>query len=104
MSTNADGTVFRLPIKLEVNHITGRDPEKMTEVERRQDVGLQCTYYCESLFWAVKQLGLVKQEGGWILDETDLGEALERIGELGAALAQGAGEQFDMIGRLTRDE
>lgn len=85
-------TVYRVEIPLVIEHEIGLDPEQLPEHRLLQIQGVRSLQLCESLFWIVRQLGLIPEHSGHIHSPRALNEALVSIGEIGQAVAASTSE------------
>jgi hypothetical protein len=95
MPDRTDPTIVEIPVRIE--HAVGLDPAKLTEHRLKSIAATRAMEICESLFWIVQHLGYLASEESWVYDRGDLNEALEHIGELGRAVAAGAGDQAQYL-------
>lgn len=96
----AEPTVYRLEIPLVISHEIGCDPDARPEHWLLQVKGTRTLQLCESLFWVVRQLGLLPEHSPLRHSPLALSEALNDIGEIGQALASAAGEQVERLEHL----
>lgn len=87
-----DPTVYRVEIPLVIEHEIGLDPDTLPEHRLLQIRGLRSLQLCESLFWIVRQLGLIPEHSGHIHSPRALNDALVSIGEIGQAVAASTSE------------
>ncbi|MET0650198.1 MAG: hypothetical protein ABW208_26620 [Pyrinomonadaceae bacterium] len=92
--------VYRVEIPLIISHEIGLDPGSLPEHRLLQLQGTRSLQLCESLFWLVRQLGLLPEHSGHIYSPASLHEALEAIGEIGQALASTSGEHLQRLEHL----
>jgi hypothetical protein len=92
--------VYRVDIPILVEHEIGRDPEQLPEHRLLQIKGVHGLQLCESLFWVVRQLGLVHEHSTHIYSPQKLGEALGCIGEIGQAIAASTSEHVERLEHL----
>lgn len=93
-------TVYRVEIPLVIEHELGLDPEKLPEHRLLQIKGVRGLQLCESLFWVVRQLGLIPEHSGHIYSPQSLNEALASIGEIGQAVASATSERVQRLEHL----
>jgi|SRR5947209_7051485 len=93
--------ILRIPFELEMD--IGNDPDSLSKIEIKTTLAIESLYFCESLFFTVRQLGEMTQTEAVHFSQAQMGEALERIGRLGVALSKAAGEQVERIARLPVD-
>lgn len=92
-----DRKAYRLEIPVTITHEVGRDPGETPEHRLKMIAAVRGMDICASLFWVVRQLGLMAADDGWVYTKGDLYEALDHIGELGQAVAAGAGDQAQYL-------
>lgn len=97
-------TVYSLEIPLVISHEIGRDPEALSEHTLLQMKGTRSLQLCESLFWAVRHLGLLPEYGGQVYSPEALNEAIADIADVGQALASAAGEYVQRLEHLVEKE
>lgn len=95
---------FQAEIPIIIRHEIGLDPEKLPSHRLHVIAATRALFYCESLFWTLKQLGLAAEHGGWIFQPHELYEALQHIGEIGQAIASATGEHVEIIERLAEEQ
>lgn len=88
---------YHVQIPVVIEHAIGLDPARLTEHRLKSIAATRAAEICESLFWVVQQLGLKATDDAWVYSRGDLVEALEKIGELGMAVAAGAGDQVQYL-------
>lgn len=91
---------FLLELPLALGFVTARDPAEQPDHRLRAGAAVHGLEICESLFWAMQQIGRMATGGGWVYRESDLYEALDNLGELGKAVASGAGEQVQRLEQI----
>ena len=97
----SDGTkAFRMEIPIVINYEIGLDPAGLPKHKVSGMAAVQSLYLCESLFWVVQQLGAAASHDGWIFRRGDLFEAMERIGEIGRAIATAASDHVQHLEHL----
>ena len=92
--------VYRLDVPIHFNLETGLDPATLPDHRTKQMFASYAAMTCESLFWVVEQFGNMVQNDGWIYEEDDLANALQRIGEIGRAMAGVADEQAQYLEQI----
>lgn len=92
-----DRKAHRLEIPVIIAHEVGRDPAETPEHKLKMMAAVRGMDICASLFWVVRQLGLMAADDGWVYTKGDLYDALAHIGELGQAVAAGAGDQAQYL-------
>lgn len=95
-----EAPVYRVEIPLTVGHEIGLDPESLPEHRLLQIKALRSLQLCSSLFWVVRQLGLLPEHSGHIYSPRSLNEALASIGEIGQALADETSEHVERLEML----
>jgi hypothetical protein len=99
-----DHPVYRLDIPLVIEHEIGLDPSKLPEHRLLQIRGVRSLQLCESLFWVVRQLGLIPEHSGHIYSPQSLNDALVSIGEIGQAVACAASEHVERLEHAAEKE
>jgi hypothetical protein len=89
--------VYRLEIPVVISHEIGLDPDALSEHRLLQLKGTRALQLCESLFWIVRQLGLLPEHSPLLHSPPALSEALSDLGEIGQALASAAGEHLQRL-------
>lgn len=91
---------YRVEIPLTLEHEIGLDPERTPEHRLMQIRAVRGLQLCSSLFWVVRQLGLLPEHSGHIYSPQSLQLALECIGEIGQAVADSTSEQVERLEQL----
>jgi hypothetical protein len=89
--------VYRVDIPVHLGLEIGHDPATLPDHRIKTMCSSQAALICESLFWAIEQLGNMVQQEPWIYCEETLSNALQHIGQLGQAMASATGEQAEYI-------
>jgi hypothetical protein len=89
-ASREDSEPFVLPVLFTIDHLIGRDPDALPKYRRAGLAAVRSSNICESLFWVVQQLGNMVNSDGWVYSKNDLAGALDCIGEVGKAVAEGA--------------
>ncbi len=95
-----EAPVYHVEIPLVIFHEIGRDPDALSEHMLLQVQGTRSLQLCESLFWVVRQLGLLPEHSPLIHSPLALSEVLSDLGEIGQALAAAAGEHLQRLEHL----
>ena len=95
-----EAPVYHVTIPLFIEHEIGLDPERLPEQRLLQITGARSLQLCESLFWTIRQLGLLPEHSPLLHSPSSLGEALSDLGQLGQALASSAGEHLQRLEHL----
>lgn len=94
-------TAYRVEIPVHLCHEIGLDPADLPEHRTAQIAGVRSLHLCAGLFWAMRQLSLLAQHGGWVYTPSDLYEALDALGEIGQAVALSASDHVERLEQLT---